>query len=252
MQADPDPDDRSKAFSGGVETFELTVFENTPSTGYVGVPLPDLGPRDEVGGPDANTFVFAEDMDDPGFPYYDSGLAPPVDIEDDKAGQLAAAMVTHFDHEAEKNTYTIEVTAPDSDVDISTYRITIMVMDVNEPPTPPTELRGRPVPNTAPDFGATSTTRMVDEDVALGTNIGDPVAARDVDRGDQQTLVYTLGGPDAESFTIDSATGQLMTSAALDHDTKSEYTVEVTATDDDDAAATIRVTIMVTRVGRSN
>ena len=252
VQAAPEPDDRSETPSGGVETFELTVFENTPSTGYVGAPLPDIGPRDEIGGPDGNTFVFAEDMDENGFTYYDSVLAPPVDMEDDKAGQLAAAMVTHFDYEAEKNTYTIEVFDPDSQIDISTYRITITVMDVNEPPTPPSELRGRPVLNTAPDFGATSTIRMVAEDTDPGTNIGDPVAAMDADRGDQDTLVYTLGGADAASFTIDSASGQLMTSAALDYETKSEYMVEVTATDDDDASATIKVTVMVTGGGLSN
>ena len=249
VQAEPDPEDPSDASSGGVETFELTVYENTPSTGYVGDPLPDLGPRDEIRGLDGSSFVFAEDMDDNGYAYYDSILAPSVDIVDDKAGQLAAAMVTHFDYESEKNTYTIEVIDPDSQVEISTYRITIMVMDVNEPPTPPAELRGRAVLNTAPDFGATSTTRKVAEDTAPGTNIGDPVAARDVDRGDQDTLVYTLGGADAASFTIDSTSGQLMTSAALDYDTKSEYMVEVTATDDNDATATIKVTIMVTEVG---
>ena len=90
---------------------------------------------------------------------------------------------------------------------------------------------------------------MVAEDSAPGTNIGDPVVAIDADRGDQQTLVYTLGGPDAESFAIDSATGQIMTSAELDYDTKSEYMVEVTATDDDGASATIGVTITVTEAG---
>ena len=225
------------------------VFENTPSTGYVGVPLRDLGPHSEIGGLDGSRFVFAEDMDANGYVYYDSVLAPPVDMEDDKVGQLAAAMVTHFDYEVEKNTYTIEVVDPDYQFDISTYMITIMVMDVNEPPTPPTELRGRPVLNTAPDFGAASTTRMVAEGTAPGTNIGDPVVATDVDRGGQNTLVYALGGADAASFAIDSATGQLMTSADLDYDMKSEYMVEVTATDDDDAAVTIAVTIVVTKVG---
>jgi hypothetical protein len=249
VQAEPGPEDRSDRSSGGVETFELAVYENTPSTGYVGFPLPDLGPRTEIGGPDAGTFVLAEDMDENGYSYYDSVLAPPVDMEDDKAGQLAAAIVTHFNYEGERNTYTIDLTDPGSNGDISTYRVTIRVMDVNEPPTPPTELRGLPVQNTAPDFGATSTTRMVAEDSAPGTNIGDPVVAIDADRGDQQTLVYTLGGPDAESFAIDSATGQIMTSAELDYDTKSEYVVEVIATDDDDDDATVMVTIMVTEAG---
>ena len=58
--------------------------------------------------------------------------------------------------------------------------------------------------------------------------------------------MYTLGGADMASFTIDSATGQLSTSAPLDFETKSEFMVTVTATDDDDASSMIYVTIMVT------
>ena len=54
-----------------------------------------------------------------------------------------------------------------------------------------------------------STTREVAENTAVKANIGAPVAARDVDRGD--TLTYTLGGTDADSFDIDSTTGQLKT-----------------------------------------
>lgn len=44
-------------------------------------------------------------------------------------------------------------------------------------------------------------------------------------------MAYTLGGADAASFVIDSGTGQLMTKAELDYETKASYTVEVTATD---------------------
>lgn len=61
--------------------------------------------------------------------------------------------------------------------------------------------------------------------------------------------MYTLGGADAASFAIDSATGQLSTSAPLDFETKSEFMVTVTATDDDEASSMIYVTIMVTDVG---
>ena len=90
---------------------------------------------------------------------------------------------------------------------------------------------------------------MVAENTAAGTAIGDPVAATDPDRGDQETVVYTLGGADMASFAIDSATGQLSTSAPLDYETKNEFTVTVTATDDDEASSMIYVTIMVTDEG---
>ena len=62
-----------------------------------------------------------------------------------------------------------------------------------------------------------------------GTNIGDPVTATDQDVND--TLTYTLGGTDAASFDVDSATGQIKTKAALDFETKETYTVTLTVSD---------------------
>ena len=81
-------------------------------------------------------------------------------------------------------------TAAPDEVD-DTIRVTIMVTDVNE----------------APAFDPDTATRMVDENTAAGANIGLPVAAMDVDSGDtDDTLTYTLGGTDADSFAIESTT----------------------------------------------
>ena len=285
VQPDPDDPDAPTGPSTGVEMITRMVYENVPSTGYVGDPLGNLGYkipgagdntvyRDTISGPDAGSFVFAEDFDHSGddedsdlatfptdgfFVYYDASLVGPTvgttDDVVDKRGQLALRPVTHLDAET-KDTYVIEVSDPDATIAVSTYRVTIMVMDVNERPTAPREHKGPPpVLNTAPMFldtegvVATSTYRMVAENTAAGTDIGDPVMATDSDRGDQETLVYTLGGDDAASFAIDSATGQLSTSAPLDYETKSEFMVTVTATDDDEASSMIYVTIMVTDVG---
>ena len=63
---------------------------------------------------------------------------------------------------------------------------------------------------------------------------------------DNDTLTYTLGGTDADSFDIASTTGQLQTKAALDYETKSSYTVTVTAYDGNSGAGRITVTINVT------
>ena len=70
--------------------------------------------------------------------------------------------------------------------------------------------------------------------------------ATDPDEGD--TLTYALSGDDAASFDIVETSGQLMTEAALDYETKTEYMVTVTATDGDSASDSIMVTIMVTDV----
>ena len=50
-----------------------------------------------------------------------------------------------------------------------------------------------------------------------------------------------------DSFAIDSATGQLMTMAALDFETETSYSVDVTASDGKDSA-TVMVTVMVTNM----
>ena len=101
--------------------------------------------------------------------------------------------------------------------------------------------------NVAPSFqeGATAT-RTIAENTAAGTAIGAPVAATDANIGD--TLTYTLEEADKDSFSIDSSTGQLSTSAALNFETKSTYSVVVRATDPAGLSDTIAVTINVTDV----
>ena len=85
---------------------------------------------------------------------------------------------------------------------------------------------------TDPAFDSMMMMREVAENTAAGEDVGDPVMAMDVD-GD--TLMYSLSGTDMASFDIDSATGQLMTKAALNYEAKSTYTVMVGVKDNRDA-----------------
>ena len=57
----------------------------------------------------------------------------------------------------------------------------------------------------------------VAENTEAGMEIGAPVTATDAN---DDTLTYALGGTDTASFDIGTATGQLMTVAALDYETK--------------------------------
>ena len=93
------------------------------------------------------------------------------------------------------------------------------------------------------------TSREVPEDTAnntkAGREIGPPVSAHDED---DDLLIYTLSGPDAEFFRIGRNDGQLKTEAPLNYEARSAYTVVVTATDPFGAMDSIQVTINVTDV----
>ena len=133
------------------------------------------------------------------------------------------------------NEYSVTVEATDGTND-DMLKVVVTVTDVVE--------------NVAPEFAADTADRSVAENTAVGENIGDPVAATDADEGD--TLTYMLGGADADSFSIDASTGQLMTKAELDYETKASYTVEVTVTDAEGESDTITVTINITDMGLDN
>ena len=100
--------------------------------------------------------------------------------------------------------------------------------------------------NRAPVFTeGNATSRAVAENTASGVNIGLAVKAIDPD-GD--TLRYTVGGDDGNSFTVNQATGRLRTKSALDFERKSSYKVTMGVFDPKGANDTITVTIRVTDV----
>ena len=216
------------------QTAVRNVSENTEAGMNVGnsVTAKDLDPNSDpliytLEGPDAGQFDVGED--DPSTPDVDEG------------GQIKVGDGTKLDYEASKTSYMVTVKAEDSYGDSSTIMVTIMVTPVDEPP----EIMRAPDANVAPEFASATTSRTVAENTAAGEDIGNPVAASDAN-GD--ALTYTLGGTDAASFAIDSDTGQLMTLAALDYETKATYSVTVAASDSEGASDMITVTITVTNV----
>ena len=87
------------------------------------------------------------------------------------------------------------------------------------------------------------TERTVAED---GSVVGRVVMARDPDPN-VDTLTYMLGGADAALFEVDS-NGQIRVSGKLDYETRTTYSVTVTATDSFGDSSSIMVAIMVTDV----
>ena len=148
-------------------------------------------------------------------------------------------------------THTGSVEAADIGVRVKTSGQGTVTLHLKSTLNAPTRVQVTGVPDSqislvsSPTFleGA-SATRMVAENIPSGQVVGTAIQAIDVD-GDE--LAYSLGGTDANSFTLDPTTGQLRTSAPLHYETKSSYTVSVTVSDSN-ATAEIEVTIVVTNV----
>jgi len=175
--------------------------------------------------------VVATDANQEPLTYQLSGIdAASFDI-DSTSGQLKTKAALH--HET-KASYIVTVTVSDGSL-VAKITVIIIVVDiVVEVPT-----------NDAPEFiDGSHTTRTVAENTPRGMNIREPVAATDADN---DSLTYTLGGPDAKSFDIEPTTGQLRTFAVLDYETKRTYTVKVTVSDGN-LIDSITVTVEVTDV----
>ena len=186
-------------------------------------------PENTEAGENIGAPVTATDPDTGDTPAYtlEGADADSFDI-DSASGQIQTKSGVTYDHES-KSSYSVTVKADDNNGGTATIDVTITVTDVDEPP----------------EFDSATATREVPENTEAGVAIGAPVTAADPDTGD--TPAYTLGGTDAAFFDIDASTGQLLTQAALDHETKSSYTVTVTASDGT-LTATVDVTVAVTNI----
>ena len=101
--------------------------------------------------------------------------------------------------------------------------------------------------NRAPEFLDRNPERIVNENAAADAPVGDPVTAEDPD---DDPLTYTLGGADVDSFDINPSNGQISVPADtdLDFETRSSYSVTLTATDPSAARDIVSVTITVADV----
>ena len=98
--------------------------------------------------------------------------------------------------------------------------------------------------------------REVLENALEDASVGDVVLATDTadaDDTDDTAILYLLSGADAASFDIGSGTGQITvsSSAKLDHETKPEHMVTVTARDPEGLSSSVDVTIEVTDVNEA-
>ena len=146
------------------------------------------------------------------------------------SGQLKTKAA--LDYET-KQSYSVTINVSDGTL-TDTITVTITVTNVND---------------VAPVFtDGENTTRAIAENTATDADIEDPVEATDQEN---DTLTYSLGGTDAASFSIVSTSGQLKTKAALDHESKSSYSVTVSVSDGNGGSDSITVRINVTDVNEA-
>ena len=107
---------------------------------------------------------------------------------------------------------------------------------------------GIPHINRGPEFvNQDPTDRTLNENSAEAALVGGAVEAVDADN---DVLVYTISGDDADAFDVIAATGQITVGAgtSLDFETRTSYMVTLTVSDPSGASDTIDVNIEVTNV----
>ncbi len=103
----------------------------------------------------------------------------------------------------------------------------------------------RITPKQAPSFDEASYAVSVAEDTAIGSVVAS-VSAQDLN---DDPFTYSLSGTGAALFRIsDSATGDIELAAALDYETDTSHEIIVIASDVDQMAATVTVTVTVSDV----
>ncbi|XP_058853063.1 protocadherin Fat 2-like [Acipenser ruthenus] len=128
-------------------------------------------------------------------------------------GEWRVTLQGEIDRE-EKEKYLLRVTATDGRFQVTTA-VEIHVLDIND---------------NSPVCQQVLYTETVSEDAPAGFFIL-KVSAKDPDHGTNGQVTYTLHGPRADKFRLETQTGGLYTLAALDREQEMEYDLVVKATD---------------------
>ena len=183
-----------------------SVPENTPSNEAIGEP------------------VEATDENDDPLEYALSGTDANSFSIESGSGQILTSDPLNYEV---RDSYSVVVIVTDNKGGTDEIMVTINVSDENDAPV----FTERPATN-----------RSVDENTASNVAIGSPVSAEDED---DDTLIYSLAGTDASSFSIEMGSGQLKTLVPLDHEMEDTYSVLVSVSDNNGGTDEIAVTIIV-------
>ena len=172
--------------------------------------------------------------------------------KEEDIGDYLQVRVEYSDGHAVDDPYTEDVDESKDDDDADFGSLVVLAKDYTN--TPPNFKDEDTVAN------GKQATREVDENSSAGTEVGDPVAAVDLDdRKMQELLTYELTDTGSNLFTIDGRVGdtrrdsepgqiRVADGASLNTETEDEYVLTVTATDPSGEEDDIEVTIAVVNV----
>ena len=150
---------------------------------------------------------------------------------DPTTGVVTVADGSFLDYET-ATSHSITVKATSSDTSESTTTFTIAVTDVDE------------FDVTTP-IDSNAATNTIAEDATTGSTVGITANATDPD-GSNNTVTYSLTDNAGGRFAIDSSTGVVTVSSALDFETATSHNITVQATSTDTSTSTQTFTIAVT------
>ena len=86
------------------------------------------------------------------------------------------------------------------------------------------------IPNSPPTFATSTVNRIIPEDSLVGTLLGNPIAATDLE---DDSLTYSLSGDGSEHFNVNNQ-GQITLSVSLSHEDAASYTLTLSVRDNKD------------------
>ncbi|KAM7412774.1 hypothetical protein PAMA_020247 [Pampus argenteus] len=119
----------------------------------------------------------------------------------------------------------------------SSYQLVVVIQDGGSPPRSATGTAFVTVlddNDNDPDFIHSQLGKKLIIKVSEGQSSGvllGTLTAKDPDEGENGTVFYSLSGPRAERFSLNTNTGELRSSSPLSHSERAEYALTVTATD---------------------
>ncbi|KAL3853661.1 hypothetical protein ACJMK2_017186 [Sinanodonta woodiana] len=204
----------------------IAVNEYSPSFSVSGDTV--TVPEDELVGTSLYTFIATDqDTGKYGELRYSitSGNADSSFLLDEFTGKLL--IWSQLDYDTHPQNYVLIVKVMDNqdnytNIFSATFTLTIILTDVNDH-SPVFHNGGVPT---------SSYTIYLDENVSVGYTVTSLVVASDADSGVNGNIMYTIvSGDGASVFLTDVSTGVITTNAAIDYETKSQYSLIVQAAD---------------------